>query len=329
MTVFVTGGTGFIGREVVRRLFARGHREVRCLVRPTSDPAAVSFLQKLGARPVQGDLSDRASLAEAMKGCPVVINVGAAYSFWTSDRESYRSANVEGVRNVMECCLETGASKVVHVSTVAVYGRPSPGAMTEDTAPGPVRFSDYAETKYAGELVAWDLHRSKELPLVMVYPGGVLGPGDPKASGQYIRDLVNRRLPATVFDDSPFPWVHVRDVAEGIVKAVEKEGNIGQKYFLVAENLTFGQINQAVSEIASVRLPRLHLPDAMAMASAAALTALSKLTKKPPMLGMSLDQMRTMKNGLLADGSKAARELGLVYTPVRNALAEAIASYRL
>ncbi len=329
MTVFVTGGTGFIGREVVRRLFADGPREVRCLVRRTSDPAAIALLQKFGARLVQGDLSDRRSLAANMRGCELVLNVGAAYSFWTADRTAYRSANVEGVRNVMECSLETGAAKVVHVSTVAVYGRPSAAAVTEDVAPGPVRFSEYAEAKYAGELIAWDLHRSQGLPLVVMYPGGVFGPGDPKATGQYIRDLVNRRLPATVFDDSPFPWVHVRDVAEGIVKAADKEGNIGQKYFLVAENLTFRQINHAVSEIAKVRLPRLHLPDAMALASAAALTALSKFTKKPPMLGMSLDQMRTMKNGLLADGSKAVRELGLVYTPVRTALAEAIASYRL
>lgn len=327
MAVFVTGGTGFVGREVVRRLAANG-REVRCLVRATSSPGAVATLRELGAHVAAGDLTDRASLTAGLRGCEIVINIGAAYSFWTPDRRAYRAANVDGVRNVMECALEAGAAKVVHVSTVVVYGHPAQSPVTEGTPVGPVRFSEYAETKYQGELIAWDLHLTRKLPLVVVYPGGVLGPGDPKASGQYIQDLVNRRLPATIFDDKPFPWVHVRDVAEGIVRAAAA-GAGGEKYFLVAENLTFGEINQIVSELAKVPLPRMRLPDALAAAFAAGLTALSRVTKKPPSWGMSSDQIRTMRNGLRVDGSKAVRELGFSYTPVRTALAEAVVSYRL
>ena len=125
-------------------------------------------------------------------------------------------------------------------------------------------------------------------------PGGVLGPGDPKASGSYIRDLVQGRMPARVLENSPFPWVHVRDVAEGIVRAAEKEGNAGERYFLVGENLTFGEINRMISEIAGIRLPRMRLPDGFTLAGALLLTALARLTGKPPMLGLSLDQIRTM-----------------------------------
>jgi dihydroflavonol-4-reductase len=123
--------------------------------------------------------------------------------------------------------------------------------------------------------------------------------------------------------------VHVRDVAEVIARAAEKQDNIGEKYIAVAQNLTFGQINQMISEISGVALPKLKMPDWLAMGNAMLLTLLADIVKKPPMLGMAIDQIRTMKEGAEVDGSKAERELGITYTPVRVALEEAIASYRL
>jgi dihydroflavonol-4-reductase len=161
----------------------------------------------------------------------------------------------------------------------------------------------------------------------MVYPGGVLGPDDPKATGEYIQNLMHGRMPATVFDDVLFPWVHVRDVAEIIVRAAEKESNAGEKYLAVAQNLSFGQINQMISEISGVALPRLKMPDWLTIANAMLLTALANIIKKPPLLGMALDQIRTMRVGAEADGSKSERELGMEYTPIRVALEEAIGSY--
>ena len=324
MKAFVTGGTGFIGSEVVRRLAQDGH-EVRCLVRSSSGAERIGAM---GARLVRGDLGSRDSLLEGMKGCDWVINVAAAYSFWEPDPRIYRQVNVEGARNVMECALEAGVSKLVQVGTVVAWGRPARTPVTEETPPGPVRFSEYARTKHEGELIAWRLRETRGLPLVVVMPGGVFGPGDPKATGHYIRDLVEGRMPATVFEESPFPWVHVGDVAEGILRAAAKEGNAGEKYFLVAENLTFGQINRMISEVSGARLPRMHLPAGLAMAGAHLLTAVARLTGKPPMLGMSVDQIRTMKEGLIVDGGKAARELGIRYTPIRTAIEEEIASFR-
>jgi dihydroflavonol-4-reductase len=164
--------------------------------------------------------------------------------------------------------------------------------------------------------------------LVMVYPGGVLGPNDPKPTGEYIQNLIGGRMPALVLTDSLFPWVHVRDVAEIIVRAAEKQDNIGEKYIAVAENLTFGQINQAIAEISGAALPKVKMPDSLTVANAKILTLLADLFKRPPLLGMAIDQIRTMKEGAVVDGSKAQRELGMTYTPVRVALEEAIASFR-
>jgi dihydroflavonol-4-reductase len=322
MRVFVTGGTGFIGSHVVEKLAAGGH-EMRCLARRAAD---TTRLERAGASVTRGDVADRRALLEGMTGCEQVIHLAAAYAFWLPDRRVYRSVNVDGTRNVMECALEAGATKVVHVSSVVVYGKPAARPFREGTPPGPVRFSEYARTKHEGDLIAWDMSRDRGLPIVVVYPGGVLGPGDPKATGEYILNLIRRRLPATVFDGSVFPWVHVADVAEAIVLAAEKAGNVGERYIVAKHNLTFGQINRLVAEVARVPLPRFRLPDSVAMLNAAFLTGIANVIRRPPLWGLALDQARTMKAGAEADGSKAERELGLAYTPIRVAIEEEVAS---
>jgi len=324
MKIFITGSTGFIGSFVIQRLSQTEH-ELYCLVRKGSN---TSLLEKIGAKQVKGDLTDKGSLLAGMRGCDWVISIAAAYEFWLPKKDVYYNVNVTGTRNVMECASECEVSKVVHVSTVAIYGKPMQVPFTEESPVGPVRFSKYAQTKYEGDLVAWDSYDRKGLPLVVIYPGGVLGSGDPKTTGQYIQLMINRKLPAIVFPDVVFPWIHVKDVAEAIVSAAEKEGNIGEKYLVVSENLTFGEINRMISEISGVPLPKITLPGFMAMTNARLLTILADLIKKPPIWGMATDQIRTMREGAEVDGGKTQRELGVTYTPIRTALEEAITSFR-
>jgi dihydroflavonol-4-reductase len=324
MRIFIAGGTGFIGTHLVQRLALTEHRMV-CLVRKTSN---VSTLEKVGATLVTGDVTDRDSLLQAMKGCCWVINLANVYSFWEPDRGVYSEVNIGGTRNVMEVALELGVVKVLHVSTALVYGKPADVPFTEESPVGPVRFSEYAETKYQGDLIAWELCEKKGLPLVVIYPAAVLGPGDPKASGQLIQSLIRRRLPATAFHDSIVTWVHVKDVAEAMLRAMDKRDNLGEKYLVGRKQLSMAQFYETVSEISGVPLPRVHLPDSLAMASARLLTWLADLTKKPPLWGMAVDKISMIKEGFRCDGSKAERELGVVYTPIRLAIEGAIASYR-
>jgi len=324
MKILVTGATGFIGSHLVRRLKQTGH-QLFCLVRKNSD---IRLLEELGAMLVIGDVTDKSSLLQGMKGCDWVMNLANVYSFWEPDKRIYTRVNVEGTRNVMECALETGISKVVHTSSVVIFGKPQDIPFTEESPVGPVWFSEYARTKYSGDLIAWEFYEKKKLPLVMIYPAGVLGAGDPKATGKYIQNLLRRRLPATVFDDSIFTFVHVKDVAEAIVRAAEKENNLGQKYIVGKFQLTFGEMNRMVSEISGVPLPKFKLPDFMAAFNAHLLTQIANLTKKPPLWGMAIDQIRVMKEGVRADGSKAERKLGITYTPIRTALEETIASLK-
>ena len=324
MKIFITGGTGFIGRYTIELLSKTNH-QLKVLVRKSSNS---SFLNKLNVTIVEGDLKDKQSLLEGMKDCDSVINIAALYSLWEPNKKIYNEINVNGTRNVMECALEAKIKKVVHISTAGVYGKPKEDPFTEESPVGPIQYSEYFKTKYEGELIAWDLHENKGLPLVVIYPVCVLGVGDTKASGRYIQDIINRRLPATVFRNGMFSYVYVKDVAQAIVNALEKENNVGEKYLVGNYRYTWGEINKMISEISGVPLPRFNLPDSITMMNAFFLTGLANMIKKPPLWGMAIDQMKVMKVGFSVDGSKAERELGIKYTPIRVALEEAINSFK-
>jgi dihydroflavonol-4-reductase len=324
MKIFITGGTGFIGKYTTELLSKTDH-QLKVLVRKTSNS---SFLNKLNVTIVEGDLADKKSLLEGMKDCDSVINIAALYSLWEPNKKIYSEINITGTRNVMECALEAGIKKVVHISTAGVYGKPKEAPFTEESVVGPIQYSEYFKTKYEGELIAWDLYEKKGLPLVVIYPVCVLGAGDSKASGRYIKDLINRKLPATIFNNHTFSFVYVKDVAQAIVSALEKENNIGEKYLVGNTRYTWGELNKMVSEISGVPLPIFKLPDAVTMMNAFFLTGLANLIKKPPLWGMAIDQMKVMKAGFSVDGRKAERELGIKYTPIRFALQEAIDSFK-
>ncbi len=325
MKTFITGATGFIGTHVAQRLVERKH-ELYCLVRQRG-PAA-ERLKAFGANLIVGDVTDKETILRGMKGCDWVIHLAGLYSFWEPNKRVFADVNITGTRNVWESALETGISKGVHVSTAGIYGKSADSPFTENSPVGPIRFGEYFKTKYDGDQIVWKLHETKGLPVVVVYPCAVVGPGDPKATGQYVMNLLRRRLPATVFNDSVLTFVHVNDVAEVIVRAAAKPDNVGERYLVGNQRLSFRELNQMISEISGVRLPKLHLPSSLTMVSAALLTRLATVTKKAPPWGMSVDQMMVMREGFSVDGSKAERELCVKYTPIRVALEEAIASYQ-
>ncbi|MBN2514962.1 MAG: NAD-dependent epimerase/dehydratase family protein [Deltaproteobacteria bacterium] len=322
MKVFITGATGFIGNEVSRR-FALTDHEMTCLVRASSN---VDELKKLNANLAMGDVLDRDSLDHGMEGCDWVVNLANIYTFWEPDKSIYYRVNVEGTRNVMEAALDAGVSKVVHVSTMAVFGKPDECPIVETSPPGPNRFGDYPESKYQGDCIAWELYEKKHLPLVVIYPCVVTGPNDVKYSSGLIRSLINREMPATAFNSSVMTWVDVRDVAEVIVRATEKDNNVGEKYIAGKEQMKMEEFYGMISDISGVPIPKMRLPDTMALFNARLLTWWANMTKKPPLWNMALDGCRVAKEGVIADGSKAEKELGITYTPIRTTLKDAIRS---
>lgn len=324
MRVFVTGATGFVGQHLIRRLHVDGH-ELVCLVRETSN---IDALGLIGATLFRGDLGSARELSEGMAGCDCVIHLANVYSLWEPDASVYRVVNVDGTRRVMEAALDTGVPKVVHVSTNLVWGRPKEIPYNESTEPGSVRFSGYAESKFQGDLVAWRFCEERGLPLVVLYPGGILGPGDEKFTGSLIRRLMNRQLPARMFDSASFTYVHVTDVVSAIVAVMESPSVIGKKYLIGNRQMTMGEFYSTVCELAGTTPPALRLPDVLVPSIAWCLTRIADLIKRPPLWGLSTDAVRMAATGTHSDGSKAERELGVHYTSLETALEETIAWIR-
>jgi dihydroflavonol-4-reductase len=323
MRIFITGATGFIGTRLVKRLSETAH-ELRCLARQTSH---VQRLEAAGVDIIIGDITDKESLIRGLQGCDWVVHLASSFEFWVPDQQVYQAVNIDGVRYVMESALATSIKKVVFVSTAAVFGN-TPWPITEESDFGSLRASRYAQTKLDGEMIAWRMHEEEGLPLVVIYPGAVIGADDPKAAGRYLQKIAFGKMPAQVVVDSVFPWVHVQDVCEAIVRALEKDDNIGEKYLISASNMTWGEMNRLICEVSGSKPPRLRLPNWATVMSARLLTGIADLVKRPPLLDLSVDQVALMKLGGEVDGSKAERELGLAYTPIREAVAEAVASFR-
>ena len=325
MKIFITGGTGFIGKYTVNLLSYTNH-QLKVLIRETSNK---SSLNKPNITIIEGDILNRQSLLKGMRDCDSVIDIAGLYSFWEKDKSVFGKINIDGTRNVMECALESGIKKVVHVSTAGIFGKPEEIPFNEESKPGPIRYSEYFRTKYEGDNFAWELFEKKGLPLVVIYPVCVLGAGDTKASGRYISDMINRKLPGTVFNRRTFTFVCVKDVARAIVNALEKKNNIGEKYLVGNYRSTWKEVNKLISEVSGVPSPKIQFPEWLTMMNAYMLTGLANLIKKPPLWGMAVDQMKVMRAGFSVNGSKAERELGIKYTPIRTAMKEAIDSIRV
>ena len=321
MKIFITGGTGFIGTALIK-ILAQTEHELHCLARKTSN---TEHLRDAGAKIFTGEVTDREILLQGMDGCDWVVHMASSFEFWISDKSVFEHVNITGTRLVMESALAKDISKVVHVSTAGIFGN-ARWPVTEESEPGNERASKYVATKYEGDLIAWDLFREEKLPLVVIYPTAVLGEGDPKAAGRYVRNIAQGRMPAQVLTDAYFSFVYVKDVATAILKALEKDGNIGEKYIISAENHTWGEINKMIAEISGNKLPFIKLPTGMTMFTAYILTGVANLIKRPPLWDMSADQMKLMSQGFKVEGHKAEKELGIKYTSVKNALEQAIRS---
>lgn len=317
MKALVTGGTGFVGGALVRFLRSKGW-EVRVLARPTS---RVEALQELGVEIVYGNILDAASLRQAMDGCPVLFHAAALYDLWIRDRQELMRTEVEGTRLTLEAALETGVDRVIYTSSSVVIGEPKGQTGTEDTPHRGYFLTVYEEAKFRAEEAARTF-LDRGLPLVIVNPSAVYGPGDLKPSGRFVLDVLNRRLPAV----SPMflSLVYIDDAAAGHLAAFEK-GAIGRRYILSEGCYDDRELLGLICRLAQVNVPR-RIPSWLTRGVAAMGELVARWTGKPPM--MSMDTWRLLTHGFRVDGSRANRELSLRYTPLEAGMQNTIQWYR-
>ena len=328
MNCFVTGASGFIGANLVHELNARGHR-VKALLRPGSDTRG---LRGADFERVEGDVSDRAALTAALRGCDWCFHVAASYHLWLRDYAPMYAANVEGTRHVLEAAASAGCSRIVYTSTVGCIGLPKEinGTLTPTDEATPVAEAQmsnhYKLSKWRAEVVAREL-AAKNLPIIIVNPSAPVGPRDvkPTPTGQVIVDFLNRAMPA--FLDTGLNWVHVRDVAIGHILAAEK-GRVGERYILgnAAGNWTMQQALGVLAEITGLPAPKFQVPYPVALLAAHVDEMISKFSGKPPKAPLA--GVRMAKYKMFFNPAKAIRELGLPQTPPRQALADAVEWFR-
>jgi dihydroflavonol-4-reductase len=316
--VLVTGGTGFVGANLVRELLADGHT-VRVLARRGGDRRA---LEGASVQIVEGDLLDAASLRTAVAGARHVYHVAADYRLWAPDLRVLYRANVDGTRHLLSAAAEAGAERIVYTSTVGAVGIPKDGTPGDETTA--VSLADmvgaYKASKFLAERVA-DEFAARGAPVVIVNPSAPVGPWDvkPTPTGQMIVDFLDGKMIGSV--DTGLNIVHVRDVARGHILAAQK-GRVGERYILGHRNLSLLEIFRMLSALTGVPAPRFRVPYAVAWLAAAGMEGLSRLTGRPPQV--PLTAVRMARKRMYFSAEKAIRELGLPQTSAETALADAV-----
>jgi dihydroflavonol-4-reductase len=309
--VFVTGGSGLVGRALVARLREDGEQVVG-LAR--SDVAA-GVLERLGARAVRGDLFDEARLASAMTGARLVYNVAGVNELCSADPSAMYRANVDGAVAVVRAAAQAGVPRVVHTSSAASLGEVT-GTVGSEASPHRGWFlSDYERSKHDGEAAVFGAARDHGVEAVCVNPSSVQGPGRASGTGRILLALIDGRL--NVFLDTHLSLVDIADCVQGHLLAAER-GRPGQRYLLNGIRLTMREALAMIARVVGVeRHPRILRPWVARTAGVVVEVPFRLAHRRAP---LCRQMVRTLLHAHRYDGTRAARELGLVYTPPEDTL---------
>lgn len=312
MKAVVTGGGGFIGGALIRRLRNRGD-DVVAIVR---DPAKATVLEELGCTLVTGDLGtmDAASLTELMSGSSALFHLAGSYRVGIPESEHVAmfTANVVATRAVLDAGAAAGVTRMVYASTGNVLGD-THGQVVDETyrRPSPPAFlSYYDETKYMAHVAAEE-RIAAGLPVLIAMPGMVYGPGDHSQVGGVIQQAMSGRLPILSGADLGGSFVHVDDVAEGMM-LVHDRGSLGESYILGGEIATLREVVRRAAAVAGQAPPRITTPTWLLQAIAPIAEIIGPVL---PGDEPNVAEMIRASNGVTywVSPAKAQRDLG--YTP--------------
>ncbi len=319
MKTLVTGANGFIGSAVVRLLLNKGE-DVRVLVRPDSDRRNFDGLD---IEIMEGNLSDIDSLKRAVTGCQLLYHLAADYRLWIPDPDNMYKANVDGTRNLIIAATEADIEKIVYTSSVATLG------LNEDDTPSdestPVSIEDmtghYKRSKFLAEEEVYKLIDERSCPVTIVNPSTPVGPRDikPTPTGKIVLDTIRNRMPAYV--DTGLNIVHVDDVANGHLLAMEK-GEVGERYILGGDNMTLASILEYICISQDMTPPTVKLPHNLVIPIAWFMERIADITHKEPRA--TVDSVRMSKKMMFFSSNKAKEKLGYQSRPGIEGLKDAI-----
>ncbi|GJL55801.1 MAG: oxidoreductase [Nitrospirales bacterium] len=302
MRVLVTGGTGFTGGHLCAELVRQGYH-VRSLVRRESQ---AKELEALNVELVRGDLCEPESLRDAVDGVDIVFHIGALFRQQGVGPDVFRKVNAESVEHLLKASIEHGVSRFVHCSTVGVHGHVSQSPANERTPFGPGDI--YQETKLQGENIARRYMEEGRLPVTIIRPAGIYGPGDMRFL-KLFRAIHKRRFvmigPGTV----NYHFTYIDDLVDGIILSGRSEQAIGQTYILGGkEYVPLNQLVVMIADELQVKPPGLRLPMWPVYAAGFVCEVICKpFGLEPPLYRRRID---FFKKNRAFDISKATQELG-------------------
>lgn len=319
--VLITGAGGYTGLALACHLQANGY-SVRALVRR---PPEDLDLAQAGAEIVVGDVRDRETVERAVAGVHTVYHLAAVFRRAGVPDSEYRTVHVDATRQLVECSVAAGVKRFVHCSTVGVHGHVEHGPATEDAplAPGDI----YQETKLEGERIALETAARVGLPLTVVRPGPIYGPGERRFL-KMIGGVAKRRF-FLLGDGSPrLQMIYVDDLVEGIRLAGESPNAVGRTYILAGDEApTLNELVSEIAEVAHVPPPKVHMPVWPVWLAGAVCEAICiPFRVEPPIFRR---RVKFFTNNRWFDISRARTELGFSpKTHLRDGLERTLQSYR-
>ncbi|TVU48155.1 hypothetical protein EJB05_07781, partial [Eragrostis curvula] len=310
MKVVVTGATGFMGGRLCAALADAGH-DVRAFALPGVDVSGVPP----AAEVVYGDVTDEGSLVAAFHGCDAVFHAAAVVEAWLPDPSVFHAVNVAGLENVLRAAKRTPTvKKIVYTSSYFAIG-PTDGYVADETQvhPGKKFVTEYEKSKALADRIALQA-AAEGVPITIVYPGVMYGPGALTIGNLISRVLIERfngRLPGYIgqgYDRESFS--HVDDVVSGHIAALEK-GRVGERYLLTGENASFVQIFNLAANITNTKPPKFHFPLWLLEIYGWISVFVSRITGNPPCI--SYPAVRCLRHQWAYSCEKAKKELG--YSP--------------
>lgn len=313
-TAFVTGGTGFVGINLLHALCEQGW-SLTALHLPSSN---LGHIQDLPLTLVEGSITDKASLERGMpKGTEVVFHLAGDTNQWARHNDRQRKINVDGTRHMIEVAAAKGVKTFVHTSSIAAWGNVS--GLTDEQTPqlGNRSWVNYEKTKWEGEQEALK-GIEKGLKVVVINPGAIVGPYDTSSWASMFFALRDGKMPGVPPGTNSF--VHVQDVVAALILAVDK-GQNGHNYLLAGENLSQQEyVAEVVKLMGMTRVPP-KIPAWVLRILARLTTFGASLTGKEPTMTPEIIDFMSRPHYAFSN-AKALKELGYTMTPWRQGVAE-------
>ncbi len=319
--IFVTGGTGFLGRHLIPALCRAGH-SVKILTRQPEEHPWLARYPRVHI--VQGDLAQGDLLRDAVVGCRYVIHAGGYFRFW-GDEQTFMETNALGTENMLAAAQHAQIEKFIHISSVAVIGQPDPTNIIDETYP-PHPVEPYQSSKLQGEQAGLRYHHDHGLPVIVLRPGAFYGPlGEYAFNRLFFRDPMRgiiMQMDGGRYINFP---AYIGDVAQAILQALDK-GRVGEVYHICGDWISHKDVFDIVCEEANLPWPRPPIPGWLGIMTSRFLEIIALITGREPFWPINMRSY--VYNNWRISNEKARRELGFEPTSFREGARCTIAWYR-